>query len=607
MRLDYKWRAAIVVALGLFMGVLDVTIVSVALPQMQTYFHTDRDTITWVATAYLLAQAAVIPITGFVSDRIGTKTVFVTALALFTIGSGLCAIAPTEQWLIAFRVLQGIGGGALFPVAFAIIFRIFPPAERGPASALIGVPVLLAPAFGPTIGGYFTQAFDWRAIFLINLPVGVIAFIGCLVVLHGGARERAESGLGEAVARRRFDVVGLLLSMTGFTILVYGITEAAFYGWNDNAFQHFQLGGLTLDMSVYRYLILGGVLLVAFAINELLVSDPVMDIRLFRNYTFTAANVLTWVVSGFLFASIYLLPIFFQNVQNYSPLQSGEFVIIQGLGAAVATVIAGRLYNSVGPRWLVAFGFLLVTVGTYGLTLLTVGTSWQSLQVWLLVRGLGLGFTNIPLQTLALSVVSNRAMARASSLVNVTRQAFGAVGITALTTIFVQQTTDYATAHAAQVKAATTAYVQQQVQAATQQAVQQYTSGSALDPTTPLGKLVATCAQPFGKAAQQHVVQIQACVQQAAEKYGQQFAQTYAAQHAHQIGLQFAQQYAAQHVVPFAQTYGINVAFVISMIGCAVSVVLALFLGRDPAVQAAKQAAARGETVVQERPAIMGE
>jgi EmrB/QacA subfamily drug resistance transporter len=596
-RLDYKWRAAIVVAIGLFMGVLDVTIVSVALPQMQRYFHTDRDTITWVATAYLLAQAAVIPITGFISDRIGTKTVFVTALALFTIGSGLCAIAPNEHLLIAFRVFQGIGGGALFPTAFAIIFRVFPPAERGPASALIGVPVLLAPAFGPTVGGFFTQNFDWRAIFLINLPVGVIAFTGCMLVLHGGARERAESGLaaqdGQPAARQRFDIVGLVLSMVGFTALVYGISEAALTSWTDR--------------NVVISLVVGGVLLVAFVINELLVTDPVMDVRLFRIYTFTTANVLTWVVSGFLFASIYLLPIFFQNIQGYSPLQSGEFVIVQGLGAAFATVIAGRLYNRAGPRTLVAFGFALVTAGTFGLTQLNVNTSWQSLQIWLLVRGLGLGFTNIPLQTLALSVVSNRAMARASSLVNVTRQVFGAVGITALTTIFVQQTKDYASAHASQVQAATTAYVHQQVQAATQQAVLQYTSGSSLDPTTPLGKLVAVCAQPFGKAAQAHAAQIQACVQQAAQQYGQQYAQTYSAQHARQIAAQFAQRYAAQHVVPLAQTYGVNVAFVVSMIGCAVAIVLALFVGKDPAVEAAKRAAARGEATPEARPAMVGE
>jgi EmrB/QacA subfamily drug resistance transporter len=594
-RLDYKWRAAIVVALGLFMGVLDVTIVSVALPQMQAYFHTDRDTITWVATAYILAQAAVIPITGFVSDRIGTKIVFLTALALFTLGSGLCAIAPNEQLLIAFRVFQGIGGGALFPVAFAIVFRVFPPAERGPASALIGVPVLLAPAFGPTIGGFFTQNFDWRAIFLINLPVGVIAFIGSVLVLHGGARERAESGLAAPEGgRKRFDIVGLVLSMVGFTLLVYGISEAAVSSWSDT--------------KVVVSLVVGGVLLVAFIVNELLVSDPVMDVRLFRNYTFTAANVLTWAVSGFLFASIYLLPVFFQNVQGYSPLQSGEFVIVQGLGAAVGTVIAGRLYNTVGPRTLVALGFAMVTVGTFGFTRLDVNTSWQSLQIWLLVRGLGLGFTNIPLQTLALSVVSNRAMARASSLVNVTRQVFGAVGITALTTIFVQQTKNYVTAQAPQVQAVTKAYVQQQVQAATQQAVQQYTSGSPYDPTTPLGKLVATCAQPFGASAPQHAAQIQACVQQTAQQYGQQYAQTYAAQHAQQIGAQYGAQYVTQHILPLAQTHGINVAFLISMAGCAVAIVLALFVGKDPAVEAAKRAAARGEEPSTEpRPAMISE
>jgi len=546
MRLDYKWRAAIVVAVGLFMGVLDVTIVSVALPQMQAYFHTDRDTITWVATAYLLAQAAVIPVTGFVSDRLGTKNVYLTALAIFTVGSALCAVAPTEQWLIAFRVFQGIGGGALFPVAFAIIFRVFPPTERGGASALIGVPVLLAPAFGPTIGGFFTQTWDWRAIFLINLPVGVLAFIGCLRVLHSGARERAESGLdapdGQPIASQRFDAVGLVLSMVGFTSLLYGISEAAVTSWTDR--------------NVVISLVAGVVLLVAFVFTELRVSDPVMDVRLFRIYSFTVANVLTWVVSGFLFASLYLLPIFFQNVQNYSPLQSGEFVIVQGLGAAVATLIAGRLYNRVGPRTLVAVGFALVTIGTYAFTQLNVNTSWQSLQVWLLIRGLGLGLTNIPLQTLAVSAISNRAMARASSLINVTRQVFGAIGITALTTVFVQQTQNKAIA-----------------------LTKQYASGSPFDPTTPLGQISAACAKPFGATASQHTAQIQACVQQA-------------------VG---------HSVAATAQTYGITVAFAVSMVGCAAAIVLALFIGKDPAVEAAKQAAVRGETVPDTRSMVIGE
>ena len=357
-----------------------------------------------------------IPITGFISDRVGTKLVFLVALALFTVGSALCAFSPTRDGLSPSGSSRASAAArsSLWPLPSSSASSR--PRSAVPASALIGVPVLLAPAFGPTIGGFFTQTFDWRAIFLINVPVGVVAFIGSLLVLHGGTRERVESDLGAAPARQRFDIAGLVLSMVGFTALVYGISEAALTSWSDR--------------TVVISLVTGSVLLVAFVFNELVVADPVMDVRLFGNYTFAAANVLTWVVSGFLFASIYLLPIFYQNVQGHSPLQSGEFVIVQGLGAAIATVIAGRLYNQVGPRGLVSFGFILVTVGTYGLTKLSVNTSWQSMQIWLLVRGLGLGFTNIPLQTLAVSVVSNRAMARASSLTNVTRQVFGAVGIT---------------------------------------------------------------------------------------------------------------------------------------------------------------------------------
>ena len=593
MRLEYKWQAAIVVAIGLFMAVLDNTIVSVALPQMQAYFHTDRDTITWVATAYFLAQAAVIPITGYLSDRIGSKTVFLAALAFFTIGSGLCAVAPNEKYLIAFRVFQGIGGGALFPTAFAIVFRVFPPAERGGASAVIGVPVLLAPAFGPTVGGYFTTTFDWHAIFTINLPIGIVAFLLCMIVLRGRAQAN-ESELSGEVPRDagRFDVAGLVLSMAGFTALVYGITQAGNSSWTDR--------------TVLLALIGGGVLLVIFTVVELFVSDPVMDVRLFLNYTFASTNMLLWAISAFLFGSLFLLPVFFQQVQGHTPLESGEYVILQGVGAAVATVIAGRLYNVVGPRVLAVIGFILVTAGTWGFTQLTPHASWQSLQIWMLIRGLGLGFTNVPLQTLVLSTVSNRAMARASSLVNVTRQVFGAVGLAVLTTVFVQQTKTYAQSYASQVTAATKAYVQQQVQAATTAAVKVYTSGSPTDPSTPLGKLTAQCAAPFGAKAQAHVTQINACVQGQVQHFAQSFAQTYAQQHGAQLAASFAARYVQQHVFPLAATHALNDTFMISLIGCAVGIVIALFLGRDPSLVAAKQAVARGEKV-ESRPAVVGE
>ncbi len=307
MRLSYKWQAAIIVAVGLFMAILDNTVVNVALTQMADAFHTDLTTIRWVATAYFLAQAAVIPVCGYLSDLIGTKIVFLSALALFTVGSGLCAIAPNEHLLIAFRIFQGIGGGALFPIAFAIIFRVFPPAERGPASAVIGVPVLLAPAFGPTIGGFLTTNFNWNAIFTVNLPIGVAAFIFGALVLQGREAELSMLGTGPGgpeapTPSRRFDFLGLLLSMAGFTTLVYGISHAGdlnpdntTVGWD--------------NPTVIAFLIVGVVLLLAFVVNELMISDPVIDVRLFRIYTFSSANVLTWAFSALFFGSVFLLPI----------------------------------------------------------------------------------------------------------------------------------------------------------------------------------------------------------------------------------------------------------------------------------------------------------
>jgi EmrB/QacA subfamily drug resistance transporter len=518
MRLDYKWQVAIIGTLGLFMAVLDNTIVSVALPQMQLAFQTDFSTITWVATGYFLAQAAVIPIAGYLSDKIGTKLVFMLSLGLFTLGSGLCAIAPTETLLILFRVIQGVGGGGLFPIVFALIYRAFPPTERGIASAIIGVPVLLAPAFGPTVGGYLTTTFSWNAIFIINLPLGVIALVLAYFILRGRAAERQQDEV--PVSKGRFDFIGLALSMIGFTAVVYGISEASSRGWGDGI--------------VLTFLIGGGVVLVAFVITELLVSDPVMDVRLFLNYTFSIANVLSWALAAFLFGSLFLLPFFFERVQGLTPLTAGEILILQGLGSAAGVVVSGSLYNRVGPRIMAVVGFALVTVGTIGLTQLTVATTGLSLQSWLVLRGFGIGLVNIPLQTLALSVVSNKAMARASSLVNVTRQVFSAVGVSVLTTYLTQRTI----AHGTQVAAA----------------FQQH----------PLTGIAASCA-PLTRAG---AAAVTTCV--------------------------------TQHIT----TQGLNDTFTVVAIACGICTVVALFVGRDPAIQAARRAAPAGETVEERQPTL---
>lgn len=521
-----RWRIAAIISLGLFMAILDNTIVSVTLPQMQKAFHTDFESITWVATAYFLAQAAVIPIVGYLSDRIGSKLIFLTALALFTLGSGLCAIAPSREALIAFRVFQGIGGGALMPVAFAIIYRIFPPTERGPVTAVIGIPIMMAPAFGPTIGGFLSTNFDWNAIFTVNLPIGIVALLLSIFILPGRVTEQPT--ISEEM-KNRFDILGLVLSMVGFTALVYGITEAGTKGWGNQA--------------VLAYIIVGAVVLVAFVVVELLAKDPVIDVRLFTTYTFTVANLLMWVVVAVLFGALFLLPLFFENVQGNSALTAGEFLIIQGLATGVGMALAGVLYNRVGPRALTLTGLVFLIVGSYGLTQIDLTTSGQSLQIWLALRGLGLGMVNTPLQTLALSVVSNQAMAKASSLVTVTRQVAGAIGVAALTTYLTQQTQTHA-----------------------QDLGNTIQNGLA---THQLSGAAATCVQSAGRTLNQAA--IQACV--------------------------------GQH----ATVSGLVDTFWVVLICCAATVVLALIVGRDPAIEAYKQAKARGEEVVLERQPVLSE
>src|SRR5215472_958042 len=362
------------------------------------------------------------------------------------------------------------------------------------------IPILLGPAFGPTMGGYLATAASWNAIFLINLPIGVVAFLLTLLVLRGKTEEQAAVGLDKGSEAQRFDWLGLVLAMVSFTVLVYGFTQAGTDGWG--------------KPTVIGSLLAGSVLLVAFILVELFVKDPVLDLRLFRSYTFTVANVLIWVSSAVFFASLFLVPVFFERVEQLSALATGEIVIAQGLAMAVGLAISGGLYNRVGPRVFTVSGAILVSVSMVGFTRLTVTTTGADLQLWLILRGLGLGLFIQALQTLSVSVVSNPQMARATSLRNSTTTVFSAVGVAVFTS---------------------------------------YLTGQA---TTHLKDATATCVAQAGQHLQ--LSALHACV-------GQQ-----------------------------ALTLGMNDTFFFALIACAICAVASLFVGRDPALQAAK-AAKKGE------------
>jgi hypothetical protein len=296
-------------------------------------------------------------------------------------------------------------------------------------------------------------------------------------------------------------------------------------------------------LTVLAFVLVGVVVLAAFVVVELRVSDPVIDLRLFANYTFTISNVVLWIVAGMLFGSLFLLPLFFENIQGNTALTTGEFLISQGLAMGVGMALSGTLYNRVGPRVLTASGLVLLAIGTYSLTQLDVNTTGMSLQIWLILRGLGMGFTMPALQTVGLSAVSNRAMAKASSLVSVTRMVASAIGVAALTTYLTQRSISHG-----------------------QDIGKSLQAGLA---THQFSGVAATCVQAAGPTFNQAA--LRACV--------------------------------TQH----AAILGMNDTFLVVVICCTALIVLALIMGRDPALQAFKDAKARGEDVVLTREPVLSE
>ena len=429
------------VSLAVFMSVLDGTVINVAISPMAKAFGVELNSIQWVLTGYLLAQAAVIPVAGYFGLRWGLKRLFMICLALFTGSSLLCGLAADAQQLIIFRVLQGLGGGALLPLAQAIALAAFPPNERANVSAIIGLSALVAPVIGPTLGGFLTDSFGWRYIFFLNIPVGILALTLAWRILPADQLLKRDQGA--------FDAVGLALSMLGVLVLVYGFTlvgeidpatisalspRGAIYGWSAPLVWGLISGGLLL--------------LAAFVWYELRVSrNPVLDLRIFTNGEFSRGALVASLVAMVVFGSIFMLPIFFQQIRqpNASATEAGLILLPQGIASLIAVVLSGRLfYNRLGPRILILTGAGLLALGSWGLIGLTETTNGLSIAPWLVLRGLGFGLTFVPAQTFALQRITGHDLPKASSLINMVRQIAGSVGTALVINLFVQRTSFHA-------------------------------------------------------------------------------------------------------------------------------------------------------------------
>jgi len=413
MRLEYKWLVGIVFAFGMFMNLLDTTIVNVALPTFAREFNASATMIEWVVTAYLLALAVFIPVSGWVGDRFGTKRTFMAALAAFTAGSLLCALSQNIHELIAFRVLQGMGGGMLMPIGMAMVFRAFAPSERAQAGALVSIPTAVAPAAGPVLGGYLVQYQSWHWIFLINIPVGILAITFAGLVL----REERQPRPG------RLDVPGFVLSASGLAVLMYALAEGGTRGLDDPRVILTALTGIAL--------------LALFAAVELRSEQPLLDLRLFRDPLFRAVSIL-WIPGQAAFVgALFLVPLLLQLEMGFTPLESGLATFPQAVGIAAIAPVMGRVYPRAGPRRLVIAGMVGLFLTTLAFLLVDLETGEWSVRLIMLLRGMSFGLVMIPASTAAYVTIGARATGRATAIgsaIPYVGSSFGvAVAATALT------------------------------------------------------------------------------------------------------------------------------------------------------------------------------
>jgi EmrB/QacA subfamily drug resistance transporter len=411
-----RWGLPLVVLVaGMFMSLLDTNIVNVAIPTIQKEFGATTDDVQWVTTAYALALGVVVPASAWLGDRFGMRRVYNVALLGFAAGSALCGLAWSLNSLVAFRILQAILGGVLPVITLTMLYRIVPRERIGAAMGLYGLGIVFAPALGPTLGGYLVEYTDWRLIFFVNVPVGILAAVAAALVLPAFPGQPG----------RRFDVPGFITIAGGLFALLLALSKGQSWGWDS-----------------YRILILLTVSVLSlalFVVIELEVADPLLDLRVFRHWSFTHSLLLTALLSVVWFAVLFYIPLFLQQAQGWGAFDTGLTLLPQAVVLGVLMPIAGRLYDRIGARWLVTIGLTIASVGTYHMHVMTLNTSREQIMWWLIWLAAGLALTVMPVITAGLEAIPTIEVSGASVVNNVVRQISASLGLAVLTAFWTTQ------------------------------------------------------------------------------------------------------------------------------------------------------------------------
>ena len=410
---------SLTVMLGMIMAIIDTTIVNVALQTIGGNLGATVDEVAWVSTGYILATVVVMPLNGWLTALLGRKRFYAISLAFFTIASLLCGTARSIWVLVFYRVIQGLGGGALQPTSQAIMFETFPPARRGAAMAIFGMGAMVGPAIGPTLGGWIVDNGSWPLIFYINVPIGIVAFLMTLAFIPNPKYiEKAKGGI---------DFIGLGLLTAGLASLQFVLEQ----GERDDWFQSHTIVTLTFVAIVA---------LIAFVIKSLRDREPIVNLRVFKFRSFSVGSFLGVVMGFGLYGTALILPLFFQSLLGFTAFDTGLALMPGAFATAVSMLIIGRILNRIDGRWSIIFGTLLFAWSSWLLGGLTVQAGYWDVFWPRLIQGFALGFLFVPLTTISLNDVPVSEMAGATGVYTLLRQLGGSFGIAILTTLLTHET-----------------------------------------------------------------------------------------------------------------------------------------------------------------------
>jgi MFS transporter, DHA2 family, multidrug resistance protein len=441
------WVVALTVTMATFMEVLDTAIANVSLPHIAGNLSVSADESTWVLTSYLVSNAIVLPISGWIATKMGRKRFYMTCVTLFTISSFLCGLAPNLGLLVFFRVLQGLGGGGLAPSEQAILADTFEPRKRGMAFAVYGMAVVLAPAIGPTLGGYITDHFSWRWVFFINIPVGIVSLVASARILQDPPwLQEAKKRVGS------IDYGGLGLIAVGLGALEYVLDKGQESDWfNSN--------------TIVLFTVISAAALISFVLWELRVEHPVVDVRLFKNKTFAVSNTMMLVLGMALYGSTVLLPLYLQSIMGYTAEQAGMVLSPGGVVVILLLPLVGRLVSKVDARFLIAFGFSILAIALYHMSrTIYPGMDFATAVKLRAFQSVGLAFLFVPINTMVYVGVPPEKNNAVSGIVNLARNMGGDIGIATVTTLIARRAQfhqERLSAHATGFSRALTAELQQ--------------------------------------------------------------------------------------------------------------------------------------------------